>query len=75
MGDGIGRTVGPVELREGVQLNCTAKDVTVERQGLKSSAGEKDVGLWASHGSNPMHRVELIERIAVVGAHIAKAQA
>ena len=45
VGDGIGRTVVPAELREGVQLNCTAKDVTVERQGLTRGAGEKDVGL------------------------------
>ena len=41
VGDGIGRTVDPVELREGVQLNCTAKDVAVERQGLTSSARER----------------------------------
>lgn len=40
-GNGIGRTVRPVELREGVQLNCTAKDVTAERQGLPGGAGER----------------------------------
>src|SRR5215471_8769276 len=51
VGDGIGRTVGPVELREGVQLNCTAKDVTVERQGLTSSTREKDVRRRAGHES------------------------
>src|SRR5215813_9669731 len=28
VGNGIGRAVGPVELRESVQLNCTAKDFT-----------------------------------------------
>jgi hypothetical protein len=33
----IGRTAGPVELREGVQLNGTAEDITVERPGLTSS--------------------------------------
>lgn len=40
MGNGIGRTVGPAELRKGVQLNRTAKDLTVERQGLTGSAGK-----------------------------------
>ena len=52
VGNGIGRTIGPVELRKGVQLNCTAKDITVERQGLTSSTGEMDVGRRAGHGSN-----------------------
>jgi hypothetical protein len=37
-------------------LNCTAKDFTVERQGLTSSAGEKDVGRRAGHGSHVIHR-------------------
>jgi hypothetical protein len=57
VGDGIGRTVDPVELREGVQLNCTAEDVTVERQGRTSGAGEMDVGRRVSHGSNLTHRM------------------
>src|SRR5215475_5132357 len=56
VGDGIGRTVGPVELRVGVQLNCTAKDVTVERQGLTSSAREEDIGPRVSHGSDVIDR-------------------
>src|ERR1700691_5986188 len=56
VGDRIGRTVGPAELREGVQPNRTAEDVTVERQGLTSSGGEMDVGRQAGHGSNVMHR-------------------
>jgi hypothetical protein len=37
VGNGIGRTVGPVELREGVQLNGATEEITVERQGLPSS--------------------------------------
>ena len=54
--NGIGRTIGPAELREGVQLNCTAKDVTVERQGFTSSAREMDIGRRAGHRSNVKHR-------------------
>ena len=50
VGNGISRTVGPVELRERVQLNCTAKDVTVERQGLASGAGKMKIGRRVSHG-------------------------
>jgi len=67
VGNGIGRTVGPVELREGVQLNCTAKDFTVERQGLASSAGEMDVGRRAGHASNVMHRGPGRAVIGIVG--------
>jgi hypothetical protein len=57
VGNGIGRTVGPVELRESVQLNGTAKDLTVERQGLTSSAGKMDVGRRSGHGSNVTRRL------------------
>ena len=52
VGNGIRCTVGPVELCESVQLNCTAADVTVEGQGLTSSAGEMHVGCRVSHSSN-----------------------
>ena len=52
VGNGIGRTVGPVELRESMQLNCTAEDFTVEGQGLTSSAGKMNVGCRRSHSSN-----------------------
>ncbi len=52
VGNGIRRTIGPVELREGVQLNCTAKDFTVERQGFMSGAREMEVGRRAGHASN-----------------------
>src|SRR5579862_2943575 len=52
MGYGVGRTIGPVELREAVQLDRAAKNVTVERQGLTSGAGEQDVRLRVRHASN-----------------------
>jgi len=38
--DGTSRTVGPVELRKGVQLNCATEDITIESQGFTSSAGK-----------------------------------
>lgn len=43
MGNGIRRTVSTVELPESVQLNCTAEDLTVERQGFTSSTGKMNV--------------------------------
>ena len=58
VGNRIRWAVGPVELREGVQLNSAAKDFTVERQGLTSSAGEKDVGRRVGHGSDAIHRCQ-----------------
>jgi len=56
MGNGIGPTVGAIELLESVQLNCAAEDVTVERQGLASSTGKMHVGRRIGHCSNVVHR-------------------
>jgi len=66
VGDGIGRTVGPVELREGVQLNFAAEDITVEGQGFTSGAREVEVRRRAGHASDPMH----FERDALTAADI-----
>lgn len=51
-----GRTAGPVDLREGVQLNRTIKDITVERQRLTGSAGEMEAGRRAGHGPDAVER-------------------
>ena len=56
MGNGIGRTVCPVELLKSVQLNCAAKDVTIKRQCLTSCSGKFDVGRRVRYGSNLSHR-------------------
>jgi hypothetical protein len=67
VGNGIGRTVGPVELPEGVQLNCTAKDFTVERQGLTSSAWEKDVGRIDIHATaRELERAPSVRRMPLI---------
>ena len=41
---------------QSVQLNCAAKDFTIEGQGQTSCPGEFDVGRRVRHGSNLSHR-------------------
>lgn len=48
--NGIGRTVGPAELGERMQLHGTAEDVPVERQGRTGSAGKMKVRGRIGHG-------------------------
>jgi hypothetical protein len=55
VGNGIGRTVGSVELRKGVQLDRTAEDIAIERQGFTSSSGKMKVGRGGGHASDVAH--------------------
>lgn len=49
VGDGVSRTVGPVELGECVQLDFATEDIAIEGQGLASSSGEMKVGRRVGH--------------------------
>jgi hypothetical protein len=49
VGDGLGRTVDPVELGEGVQLNRTVEDFAVEGQDIASGTWEMQVWRGVGH--------------------------
>jgi hypothetical protein len=51
VGNGICRTVGPAELREGVQLGFTTEDIPIEAKRFASGARQMEVRGRVGHPS------------------------